>query len=1047
MATQASRHGVNASPAMRFEIARGIFEAAQRDAHGALAQLDPYLMTGESVPFDLEQQMRSCQAKLSDAKANLDAAKMAMEACAEIEARTAAVKLIEDAPHNAVVVVQERQQLAAEHTRVSQREDDLAIERVALLRDRAELEDAVSKERARAAGLQRELLETQAYKRRLEQDLARSTEQILVAEKRATTAELSMRAEADLRLRAQRTDDSDRVRDMQNAYNHARQTARDHQQSFEEEMAHLKSQVKKARDDEQEAALLLEQERVGRVEAESTLIKERENTFDRQRRTDEEISNLTAALREAKRLQREAEAKAMDERESHNRVQDAANVERDRAEAAGAAAAAAARKMDQAQEQEASEGRRASSLEATLNEVKAELAEERRKRALAEATAAESFEKQTELDVSMKEAAAMRGEAEAAKDAIDGKARTLEESLQAAKNEAAQVRRDNGQLRNAIDAAKAALAAQKGSADAARERADWAEGEVGRLNRALADARDETTDAKRQIADLNRAMSGSASEATIKQGHLLQENAQLEADVRRLKTSLEHTEASERSARVRADEYAEEAKKLRGRMAGSMRAAQDVGEQRAAAAEEEAADVKAMLDQARREVRELTDECAALRDKHADALMKCNGEKAAAVAAAEGVSADLRHELGMVRAQLATARAANTEAGDEVSSLRNKVEETSNFSAKQLAAMDLQATERQKNAVAAAVANAVKLAEIEKQTMVAGFDATIEELGAAVRAAREEAAKHKAEAESEKERADTATQMRDRATQNAAYADDDAERSRRIAIKLQEANTQMGNEKELATAAAVGDAAGARAAADRIGLDMAEARRQAATDRNRALKAERALDQQTKLAEIAGADAERAAARAQAAEDRAAAAESRAKRVAGEAARGDQDAMAVLDARLRAEQEASEAKRAAREALKTVDVARASQQSAQEEMATMRRNEQLRLMGGGGLSGSSSGTPAWQQQHQQQLGVSQYAGGDVAAARARDAAIAKARGLAEAQEAAMGQLRGGSYHPVVAASEGAEGMKVRALGQPGGKPAPGAMGISTSYTL
>ena len=55
------------------------------------------------------------------------------------------------------------------------------------------------------------------------------------------------RAESDLRLRAQRTDDADRVRDMQNAYNHARQAAREHQQSSDAEMAHLKLQLKKAR--------------------------------------------------------------------------------------------------------------------------------------------------------------------------------------------------------------------------------------------------------------------------------------------------------------------------------------------------------------------------------------------------------------------------------------------------------------------------------------------------------------------------------------------------------------------------------------------------------------------------------------------------------------------------------------------------------------------------------------------------------------------------------------------------------------------------------
>jgi hypothetical protein len=61
-----------------------------------------------------------------------------------------------------------------------------------LLRERAALEEANSKEKARASWLQRELLETQAYKRRLEQDLARQTEQIVVAERRAATAELSM---------------------------------------------------------------------------------------------------------------------------------------------------------------------------------------------------------------------------------------------------------------------------------------------------------------------------------------------------------------------------------------------------------------------------------------------------------------------------------------------------------------------------------------------------------------------------------------------------------------------------------------------------------------------------------------------------------------------------------------------------------------------------------------------------------------------------------------------------------------------------------------
>jgi hypothetical protein len=55
--------------------------------------------------------------------------------------------------------------------------------------------------------------------------------------------------------------------------------------------------------------LVLERERLQRTEAEATVKKEREDTFDRQRRTDEEISNLTAALREAVSAQRVAEAK------------------------------------------------------------------------------------------------------------------------------------------------------------------------------------------------------------------------------------------------------------------------------------------------------------------------------------------------------------------------------------------------------------------------------------------------------------------------------------------------------------------------------------------------------------------------------------------------------------------------------------------------------------------------------------------------------------------------------------------------------------------
>lgn len=139
--------------------------------------------------------------------------------------------------------------------------------------------------------------------------------------------------------------------------------------------------------------------------------------------------------------------------------------------------------------------------------------------------------------------------------------------------------------------------------------------------------------------------------------------------------------------------------------------------------------------------------------------------------------------------------------------------------------------------------------------------------------------------------------------------------------------------------AAAGDAAEVRAAADRISAENAEVRRAAATDRNRALAAERALEQQTKLAENAAADASRATARAAAAEDRAAAAEKRAKLVALEAE--TEHAMAVREARMDAEREASAAKRATEEALRSLNIARASQQWTRQQAEANRRVEQI----------------------------------------------------------------------------------------------------------
>ena len=1039
-----------ASPGVRHEMARGMFEAAQRDAQDALARLDPYLMSGDDVPPALESELRRAQAKLSEAKAVLDAAARAKDACEAMASETAALALVAEAPANALRVVAERENIAREHTRVSQREDDLALERTQLLRDRAGLEDAVSKERAGAAALRRELLETQAYKRRLEQDLARATEAVLTAERRAAAAEFSMRAEQDLRIRYQRVDDADRVRDLQNAYNHARQAMREHQAATEEEVSSLKQQVKKTRDDEQEAVLLMETERVARMELEATMKKFSEDAFERQRRTDEEISNLTAALREATKAQRAAEGKAMDERDAHNRAQDAGTMERGRAAEAHAAAEAARREAEVARSQEAAANRRATQLETTLTELKDELAKERGARAEAEATAAASFEKQGELDVAMKEATAAQSAAEAAKDSIDSQRLALEDALAASKQDAAQVRQDNGQIRNALDAAKAALAAQKGAADAARERADWAEGEVGRLTRVLASERDEMSDMKRQVSEMKRASDALAAEAAAQKSKLLGETAQLEADCRALRAKAEHLVASETSARARADDYAEEVQRLRSRMAGSMRAAQEVGQELAAKAEEEASDVKIQLDEARREVRALTEEVTTLREKHADAVMKINGEKAAAVAAAEGAGADLRHELGTARAQLATARAATAEANEEINHLRAALAKAEDATAQHLAAADVKALERQREAVAAAVSNAEKLASREKQVMTQGFDGTIEALSKQLHAAKEEAAKQEAEAARQKERADTATMMRDRAQQNANYADDNAERANQIVLKLQETNAALANEKDLVTAASEGDAVSARAAADKMGAQMAEARRVAAVDRARALAAERALAQQTQLAEIAAGDAARAAARAAAAEDRALAAEARAKAVATEAAKGDRDAMAALDARLKAEQDASEAKRLAREALATVDTAKAAQEAAQAEMMAMRKMREMSWPGHGrGVGPASGGVNP----------VSQYAVPDVAAARARDAAIAKARGLAEAQEEAMVNLRLGEYAgieqppadaraPIVAASAGAEGMSVRApLQGQNGNIGPGGFAFSSSYTM
>jgi hypothetical protein len=64
-----------------------------------------------------------------------------------------------------------------------------------------------------------------------------------------------------------------------------------------------------------------------------------------------------------------------------------------------------------------------------LNGVKAELAEERRLRAEAQATAASSFEKAGQLDTASKAAFHGQGQAEAAVEAINGQRRSLEAGL------------------------------------------------------------------------------------------------------------------------------------------------------------------------------------------------------------------------------------------------------------------------------------------------------------------------------------------------------------------------------------------------------------------------------------------------------------------------------------------------------------------------------------------------------------------------------------------------------------------------------------------
>jgi hypothetical protein len=226
---------------------------------------------------------------------------------------------------------------------------------------------------------------------------------------------------------------------------------------------------------------------------------------------------------------------------------------------------------------------------------------------------------------------------------------------------------------------------------------------------------------------------------------------------------------------------------------------------------------------------------------------------------------------------------------------------------KQVAAAEFQATERQEAAVAAqaaavavAVVNTERLAACVERKLVAGFNSKVQELGEALQAAT---AKYKAEAAFERDRADAADaaahmaretahmarETADRA-QHALHAGNDADLSRRFAVGLREANTRTGDDRHIA--AAVGDPV----------VEMSEVRRQAASDRDRALVAERGLERQAKLAEIATFDAARAAARAEAAveakaaaEDRAAAAESKA--AALQAVLGEIDEMALTEQR------------------------------------------------------------------------------------------------------------------------------------------------------
>jgi chromosome segregation ATPase len=214
--------------------------------------------------------------------------------------------------------------------------------------------------------------------------------------------------------------------------------------------------------------------------------------------------------------------------------------------AAKTAAAAVTRLVEQARSQEAAEGRRAASLEATLHEVKIELAEERNKRALTEAAESLGREKISVLEADAQEAAAVRLTATAARDVMTGHRRSLEEALGASKQALSASTHENGQLRNAADADANAAAMLKATADTLLDRAEWAEGEVKRLTRAAVTERDETMDVKRQVADLTRAMSTSST----KQENVLAETSRLECEVllltfqlEQLRSKLQDTEA------------------------------------------------------------------------------------------------------------------------------------------------------------------------------------------------------------------------------------------------------------------------------------------------------------------------------------------------------------------------------------------------------------------------------------------------------------------------------------------------------------------------